>query len=155
MVNFRARRSAGGFTLIELLVVLAILTMLAGLVGPRVLNQLGVQRQKQLQFRLPTLTNPWSFSNSTWAVIPQPKRGLMRSSSALAMQTVGRGRTSKEACQQIHGGAPTAMPIRVPTVASRSCPWAPTALRAAKVKMPTSAIRREPLNGIGCEPSAT
>ncbi|MDH4446868.1 MAG: type II secretion system major pseudopilin GspG [Acidovorax sp.] len=34
-------RAARGFTLIELLVVLAILTLLAGLVGPRVLNQLG------------------------------------------------------------------------------------------------------------------
>ena len=37
----RGRRIARGFTLIELLVVLAILTMLAGLVGPKVLGQLG------------------------------------------------------------------------------------------------------------------
>ena len=35
-----------GFTLIELLVVLAILTMLAGLVGPKVLNQLGGAKSK-------------------------------------------------------------------------------------------------------------
>ncbi|MDH4426140.1 MAG: type II secretion system major pseudopilin GspG [Acidovorax sp.] len=41
-----ATRTSGGFTLIELLVVLAILTLLAGLVGPRVLNQLGGAKSK-------------------------------------------------------------------------------------------------------------
>lgn len=35
-----------GFTLIELLVVLAILTLLAGIVGPRVLQQLGGAKSK-------------------------------------------------------------------------------------------------------------
>ncbi len=40
------RQASGGFTLIELLVVLAILTMLAGLVGPRVLGLLGGAKSK-------------------------------------------------------------------------------------------------------------
>jgi general secretion pathway protein G len=42
----RFRSAAGGFTLVELLVVLAILTLLAGLVGPRVLSQLGGAKSK-------------------------------------------------------------------------------------------------------------
>ena len=46
MVSIRARKSSRVFTLIELLVVLAILTLLAGLVGPRVLNQLGGAKSK-------------------------------------------------------------------------------------------------------------
>ena len=40
------RTISRGFTLIELLVVLAILTLLAGLVGPRVLGQLGGAKTK-------------------------------------------------------------------------------------------------------------
>jgi general secretion pathway protein G len=40
------KRRSMGFTLIELLVVLAILTMLAGLVGPRVLGLLGGAKSK-------------------------------------------------------------------------------------------------------------
>jgi len=42
----RLRSATGGFTLVELLVVLAILTLLAGLVGPRVLSQLGGAKTK-------------------------------------------------------------------------------------------------------------
>ena len=42
----QTRQRNKGFTLIELLVVLAILTMLAGLVGPRVLSLLGGAKSK-------------------------------------------------------------------------------------------------------------
>lgn len=50
----RVRRSAG-FTLIELLVVLVILTLLAGLVGPKVLDQLGGAKSKTARVQIAEL----------------------------------------------------------------------------------------------------
>ena len=47
-----APRRASGFTLIELLVVLVILTLLAGLVGPRVLDQLGGARSRTARVQI-------------------------------------------------------------------------------------------------------
>ncbi|MCU7904590.1 MAG: type II secretion system major pseudopilin GspG [Candidatus Thiodiazotropha sp. (ex Epidulcina cf. delphinae)] len=46
----------GGFTLIELLVVMAILAMLAGLVGPRVMNALGESKSKTARVQLEELS---------------------------------------------------------------------------------------------------
>lgn len=46
------RRSRSGFTLVELLVVLAILGLIAGLVGPRVLNQLGGAKSKTVAVQI-------------------------------------------------------------------------------------------------------
>ena len=45
-------RRARGFTLIELLVVLVILTLLAGLVGPKVLDQLGGAKAKTARVQI-------------------------------------------------------------------------------------------------------
>jgi len=45
-------RRASGFTLIELLVVLVILTLLAGLVGPRVLDQLGGAKSRTARVQI-------------------------------------------------------------------------------------------------------
>lgn len=45
-------KAARGFTLIELLVVLVILTLLAGLVGPKVLDQLGGARSRAARVQI-------------------------------------------------------------------------------------------------------
>ena len=46
------RQGARGFTLIELLVVLVILTLLASLVGPRLLDQLGGAKTKSARIQI-------------------------------------------------------------------------------------------------------
>lgn len=70
----QARRSAG-FTLIELLVVLVILTLLAGLVGPKVLDQLGGGPSPRPRgFKSPKLNKASIFLSWTWDVIPMMLR---------------------------------------------------------------------------------
>ena len=48
----QAKKKISGFTLVELLVVLAILGMLAALVGPQVLNQLGGAKSKSATIQI-------------------------------------------------------------------------------------------------------
>ncbi|PTT22153.1 type II secretion system protein GspG [Acidovorax sp. HMWF029] len=71
----RARRS-GGFTLIELLVVLAILTLLAGLVGPRVLNQLGGAKAKTAAVQIADLDKSLELFKLDVGRYPTSEEGL-------------------------------------------------------------------------------
>ena len=73
----RSRMSSGGFTLIELLVVLAILTMLAGLVGPRVLGMLGGAKSKTAAVQISRSKRPLRCTSSTSGVSPHRKKVWM------------------------------------------------------------------------------
>lgn len=69
-------RRSKGFTLIELLVVLAILTMLAGLVGPRVLSQLGGAKSKTASVQISDLDKSMELFKLDVGRYPTTEEGL-------------------------------------------------------------------------------
>ena len=65
-----------GFTLIELLVVLVILTLLAGLVGPRIMNQLGGAKSKTAALQIADLEKSIELFKLDVGRYPSSKEGL-------------------------------------------------------------------------------
>jgi general secretion pathway protein G len=72
----RTRSSPAGFTLVELLVVLAILTLLAGLVGPRVLGQLGGAKSKTAAVQIADLDKALELFKLDVGRFPSTEEGL-------------------------------------------------------------------------------
>jgi general secretion pathway protein G len=70
------KRRKNGFTLIELLVVLAILTMLAGLVGPRVLGLLGGAKTKTAAVQIADLEKSLELFKLDVGRFPNTAEGL-------------------------------------------------------------------------------
>eukprot|EP01036_Dinobryon_divergens_P055745 gene55745-74436_t len=69
-------RHSRGFTLIELLVVLVILTLLAGLVGPRVLDQLGGAKSKTAGVQIADLDKSLELFKLDVGRFPTTEEGL-------------------------------------------------------------------------------
>ncbi len=67
---------SGGFTLMELLVVLAILGLLAGLVGPQVLNQLGGAKTKTAGIQISDLEQALEMFKLDVGRFPSTAQGL-------------------------------------------------------------------------------
>ncbi|WP_053843500.1 type II secretion system major pseudopilin GspG [Paracidovorax avenae] len=94
------RKSSRGFTLIELLVVLAILTLLAGLVGPRVLGQLGGAKAKTAAVQIADLDKSLELFKLDVGRYPTTEEGL----NALVTRP---GSVSGWAGPYLKGGVPT------------------------------------------------
>jgi general secretion pathway protein G len=71
-----SRAASAGFTLVELLVVLAILTLLAGIVGPRVLGQLGGAKSKTAAVQIADLDKALELFKLDVGRFPTTEEGL-------------------------------------------------------------------------------
>lgn len=72
----RGTRRTRGFTLVELLVVLAILALLAGIVGPKVLGQLGGAKSKTAAVQIADLEKTLELFKLDVGRYPSAEEGL-------------------------------------------------------------------------------
>jgi general secretion pathway protein G len=75
--NAHSARRLAGFTLIELLVVLVILGLLAGVVGPNVLNQLGGAKTKTARVQVKDLEQAMEMYKLDVGRYPSSSEGLV------------------------------------------------------------------------------
>ena len=145
MVNSRRRSSraaSAGFTLVELLVVLAILTLLAGLVGPRVLGQLGGAKSKTAAVQIADIDKALEIFKLDVGRFPRPRKAWRRSPSVRPRSArAGPGPTSRERLPADPWGRPYRYQGPGPTAPSKSSRSGRTARPAGRAKMPTSATR--------------
>ena len=97
-----------GFTLIELLVVLVILTLLAGLVGPRVMNQLGGAKSKTAALQIADLEKSLELFKLDVGRYPTTAEGLEALSSKPASANGWNGPYIKGAVPNDPWGKPYA-----------------------------------------------
>jgi len=84
-VNKIARSGEQGFTLVEMLVVIAIIGLVMGLVGPRVLNYLGESKVKAAKIQMQSFAGALDLFNLDAGRYPSTSEGL----AALVRRTPG------------------------------------------------------------------
>src|SRR5690348_903801 len=81
----RNRHGEQGFTLVEMLVVIAIIGLIMGLIGPRVLNYLGESRVKTAKIQMQSFASALDLFNLDAGRYPTTDEGL----AALVRRTPG------------------------------------------------------------------
>ena len=76
MINVSAHKQSSGFTLLELLVVLGIISMLAGLVGPRVMKHMGEAKTKAAKVQISQLSQALEMYKLEMNKYPTTEQGL-------------------------------------------------------------------------------
>lgn len=132
-------KRVAGFTLVELLVVLAILGMLAALVGPQVLNQLGGAKSKSAAIQISDLEQALEIYKLDVGRFPDSNQGL----DALVREPAGvrgwNGPYLKKGELPLDPWVTlTNIKRRVVVAALSSLLWVPTEDLVVPVKMRTS-----------------
>ena len=126
------RDTDGGFTLVELLVVLVILSLIMGLVAPRVLGYLSDARVRSANCRSTRSARRSISSTLMPAGTPRSPRGFRCSSSVRRACRAGTGRiSSKRRCPKTPGAILTSIGSRARNRPTQSCRWARMAAMAA------------------------
>jgi general secretion pathway protein G len=92
----KRRDASGGFTLVELLVVLVILSLVMGLVGPRVLSYLSSSRERAAKLQIQSFSTALDLFFLDMGRYPSTSEGL----DALVKAPAGQGRWSGPYVQQ-------------------------------------------------------